>query len=151
MSTDIIDRLEGDMKVAMKAREADRLEAMRFLISEIRKAGINEHREPTDDDALVVIGRLIKQRQESIELFKKGDRDDLVAKEELGVELYRTYLPQQLNAEELSKIVAEVIAETSPAGLKDLGKVMKALLPRVKGRADGKVVNAVVREQLQEA
>jgi uncharacterized protein len=151
MSTEIIDRLESDIKVAMKARDADRLEAMRFLLSEIRKVGINEHRDPTDDDALVVTGRMIKQRQESIELFKKGAREDLVTKEELGIEVYLTYLPQQLGTEELGKIVAEVISETSAAGLKDLGKVMKALLPRVKGRADGKVVNKVVREKLQGA
>ena len=151
MSTEIIDCLESDIKVAMKARDAGRLEAMRFLLSEIRKVGINERRDPTNEDALVVVGRLIKQGQESIELFKKGERQDLVAKEELGIELYRTYLPPQLSAEELGEIVAEVIAETSPAGLKDLGKVMKALQPRVKGRADGKVVNAVVREKLQEA
>lgn len=149
MSTEIINRLENDIKVAMKARDGDRLEALRFLVSEIRKVGINARRDPTDEDALVVVGRLIKQGQESVELFKKGDREDLVAKEELGIALYRTYLPPQLSVEELGKIVGEVIAETSPAGLKDLGKVMKALLPRVKGRADGKVVNEIVREKLQ--
>lgn len=151
MSTEIIDRLESDIKVAMKAREADRLEAMRYLLSEIRKVGINERRDPNDEDALVVVGKLIKQGQESIEMFQKGERQDLVAKEELGITLCRTYLPPQLSAEELGAMVAEAIAETSPAGMKDLGKVMKALLPRVKGRADGKVVNAAVREQLQEA
>ncbi len=151
MSTEIIDRLESDIKIAMKAREADRLNAMRFLLSEIRKVGINERRDPTDEDALLVVGRLIKQGQESIELFRKGAREDLVAKEELGIALYRTFLPPQLSVEELAEIVVEVVAETSPAGMKDLGKVMKALLPRVKDRADGKVVNAVVREKLQEA
>ncbi len=150
MSTEIIDCLENDIKLAMKAREGDRLEALRFLVSEIRKVGINDRREPTDEDALAVLARLIKQGQESIEMFQKGERQDLVAKEELGIELYRTYLPPQLSAEELDEIVADVIAESSPAGLKDLGKVMKALLPRVKGRADGKMVNAVVREKLQE-
>lgn len=151
MSTEIIDRLENDIKAAMKARESDRLEALRFLLSELRKVGINDRRDPTDEDALVVVGRLIKQGQESIEMFQKGERQDLVAKEELGILLYRTYLPPQLSAEELGEIVDEVIAETSPAGLKDLGKVMKGLLPRVKGRADGKVINAVVRGKLQEA
>jgi len=151
MSTEIIEGLESDIKVAMKAREGDRVEALRFLLSEIRKVGINERRDSTDEDALVVVGKLIKQGQESIEMFKKGDRQDLVAKEELGIKLYRTYLPPQLSAEELGAMVSEAIAETSPAGMKDLGKVMKVLLPRVKGRADGKVVNAAVREKLQEA
>ncbi len=150
MSTEIIDRLQDDIKVAMKARESEKLEALRFLYSEIKNVGINEGRELTDDDALVVVGRLIKQRQESIEQFKKGGREDLVAREEMGINLYREYLPPQLSLEELKAIVAEAVAETSAAGLKDMGKVMKVLMPRVKGLAEGKVVNEVVREQLQD-
>ena len=150
MSTEIIDRLQDDIKVAMKARESEKLEALRFLYSEIKNVGINEGRELTDDDALVVVGRLIKQRQESIEQFKKGGREDLVAREEMGINLYREYLPPQLSVEELKAIVAEAVAETSAAGLKDMGKVMKVLMPRVKGLAEGKVVNEVVREQLQD-
>ena len=150
MSTEIIDRLQDDIKVAMKARESEKLEALRFLYSEIKNVGINEGREPTDDDALVVIGRLIKQMQESVEHFKKGGREDLVAREEMGINLYREYLPPQLSVEELKAVVAEAVAETSAAGLKDMGKVMKVLMPRVKGLAEGKVVNEVVREQLQD-
>ena len=150
MSTEIIDRLQDDIKVAMKARESEKLEALRFLYSEIKNVGINEGRELTDDDALVVVGRLIKQRQESVEQFKKGGREDLVAREEMGINLYREYLPPQLSVEELKAIVAEAVAETSAAGLKDMGKVMKVLMPRVKGLAEGKVVNEVVREQLQD-
>ena len=149
MSTEIIDRLQDDIKVTMKARESEKLEALRFLYSEIKNVGINEGRELTDDDALVVVGRLIKQRQESIEQFKKGGREDLVAREEMGMNLYREYLPPQLSVEELKAVVAEAVAETSAAGLKDMGKVMKALMPRVKGLAEGKVVNEVVKEQLQ--
>ena len=150
MSTEIINRLQDDIKVTMKARESEKLEALRFLYSEIKNVGINEGREFTDDDALVVVGRLIKQRQESIEQFKKGGREDLVAREEMGINLYREYLPPQLSVEELKAIVAEAVAETSAAGLKDMGKVMKVLMPRVKGLAEGKVVNEVVREQLQD-
>ena len=150
MSTEIIDRLQDDIKIAMKAREGEKLEALRFLYSEIKNVGINEGRELTDDDALVVVGRLIKQRQESVEHFKKGGREDLVAREEMGMNLYREYLPPQLSVEELKAVVAEAVAETSAAGLKDMGKVMKVLMPRVKGLAEGKVVNEVVREQLQD-
>ena len=149
MSTEIIDRLQDYIKVTMKAREGEKLEALRFLYSEIKNVGINEGRELTDDDALVVVGRLIKQRQESVEQFKKGGREDLVAREEMGINLYREYLPPQLSVEELKAIVAEAVAETSAAGLKDMGKVMKVLMPRVKGLAEGKVVNEVVREQLE--
>ena len=150
MSTEIIDRLQDDIKVAMKARESEKLEALRFLYSEIKNVGINEGRELTDDDALVVVGRLIKQRQESVEQFKKGGREDLVAREEMGINLYREYLPPQLSVEEVRTIVAEAIAETCAVGPKDMGKVMKVLMPRVKGLAEGKVVNEVVREQLQD-
>lgn len=149
MSTEIIDKLQDDIKVAMKARDKDRLEALRFLFSEIKNIGINEGRDPTDEDALAIAGRLIKQRQESIEQFNKGGREDLVAKEELGITVYRGYLPPQLDIEELAQIVSEVIAETGAAGAKDMGKVMKALMPRVKGRAEGKIVNEVVKEKLQ--
>lgn len=151
MSTELIDQLQSDIKVAMKAREGEQVEALRFLFSEIKNVGINERRDPTDEDALAVIGRLIKQRHESIELFEKGGREDLVAKEKLGIGLYQQYLPPQFSVEELSEIVAEAVAETCATGIKDMGKVMKALMPRVKGRADGKAVNAVVKEKLQGA
>ena len=149
MSTKIIDQLQDDIKIAMKAREAEKLEALRFLFSEIKNVGINEGRELTDEDALTVIGRHIKQRQESVEQFKKGGREDLVVREEMGINIYREYLPPQLSVEEVRTIVAEAIAETCAVGPKDMGKVMKALMPRVKGLAEGKVVNEVVKEQLQ--
>ena len=149
MSTKIIDQIQDDIKIAMKAREAEKLEALRFLFSEIKNVGINEGRELTDEDALTVIGRLIKQRQESVEQFKKGGREDLVVREEMGINIYREYLPPQLSVEELRTIVAEAIAETCAVGPKDMGKVMKALMPRVKGLAEGKVINEVVKEQLQ--
>ena len=149
MSTKIIDQIQDDIKIAMKAREAEKLEALRFLFSEIKNVGINEGRELTDEDALTVIGRLIKQRQESVEQFKKGGREDLVVREEMGINIYREYLPPQLSVEELRPIVAEAIAENCAVGLKDMGKVMKALMPRVKGLAEGKVVNEVVKEQLE--
>ena len=149
MSAKIIDQLQDDIKIAMKAREAGKLEALRFLFSEIKNVGINEGRELTDEDALTVIGRLIKQSQESVEQFKKGGREDLVVREEMGINIYREYLPPQLSVEEVRTIVAEAIAETCAVSPKDMGKVMKALMPRVKGLAEGKVVNEVVKEQLQ--
>ena len=149
MSTKIIEQLQDDIKIAMKAREVEKLEALRFLFSEIKNIGINEGRELTDEDALTVIGCFIKKGQESIEQFKKGGREDLVVREEMGINIYREYLPPQLSVEELRTIVAEAIAETCAVGPKDMGKVMKALMPRVKGLAEGKVVNEVVKEQLQ--
>ena len=148
MSTEIIDRLQDYIKVTMKAREGEKLEALRFLYSEIKNVGINEGRELTDDDALVVVGRLIKQRQESVEQFKKGGREDLVAREEMGINLYREYLPPQLSVGELKAIVAEAVVETSAAGLKDMGKVMGIVTKKLMGKADGKPISTIVRNNL---
>jgi uncharacterized protein YqeY len=148
MASVLIDRILDDIKVAMKAREKDKLAALRLLNAEIKNVAINERREVTDDDVLTVIGRLIKQRQESIEQFTLGGRDDLVAKETFDLETYRAYQPEQLTEEAIAALVDQVIADTEASGKKDIGKVMKAIMPEVKGRADGKVVNAIVNQKL---
>jgi uncharacterized protein YqeY len=148
MASALIDRILDDIKVAMKAREKDKLAALRLLNSEIKNVAINERRGVTDDDALTVIARLIKQRQEAIEQFTKGGRDDLVAKETFELETYRAYQPEQLTAEAIATLVDQVITATNASGKKDIGKVMQAVMPEVKGRADGKVVNAIVSEKL---
>ena len=148
MASALIDRLLDDIKVAMKAREKDKLAALRLLNSEIKNVAINERREVTDDDALTVIARLIKQRQEAIELFTKGRRDDLVAKETFELETYRAYQPEQLTEEALAALVDQVIVATNASGKKDIGKVMQVIMPEVKGRADGKAVNTIVSQKL---
>lgn len=148
MASALIDRILADITVAMKAREKDKLAALRLLNAEIKNVAINERRDVTDEDALTVIGRLIKQRQESIEQFTQGGRDDLVAKETFELETYRAYQPEQLTEEAIAALVEQVIADTEASGKKDIGKVMKAIMPEVKGRADGKVVNAIVNQKL---
>jgi uncharacterized protein YqeY len=148
MASALLDRILDDIKVAMKAREKEKLAALRLLNAEIKNVEINERREVTDDDALTVISRLIKQRQEAIEQFAKGGRDDLVARETFELETYRAYQPEQLTEEALAALVDQVIAATGASGKRDIGKVMKAVMPEVKGRADGKVVNAIVSEKL---
>ena len=150
MSTKIIDQLQDDIKIAMKAREAEKLEALRFLFSEIKNVGINEGRELTDEDALTVIGRLIKQSQESVEQFKKGGREDLVVREEMGMNIYREYLPPQLSVEELRTIVAEAIAETCAVGPKDMGKVMGELKKKHANDIDFSKVNVIVKGLLSQ-
>ena len=148
MSTEIIDRLQDDIKVTMKARESEKLEALRFLYSEIKNVGINEGRELTDDDALVVVGRLIKQRQESVEQFKKGGREDLVVREEMGINIYREYLPPQLSVEEVRTIVAEAIAETCAVSPKDMGKVMGELKKNYADSIDFSKAGTILKELL---
>ena len=148
MASAVLDSILEDIKTAMKAKEKDKLTALRMLHSEIKNVGINERREPTDDDALTVIGRLIKQRQEAIEQFKQGGREDLVAKDTLQLEIYRAYQPEQLSETEIAALIDQAIATTSASGKKDMGNVMKVLMPQIKGRADGKVVSGIVNQKL---
>ena len=148
MASEMIDRILDDIKTAMKAQEKDKLLALRLLNSEIKNVGINERREPTDEDALNVITRLIKQRQEAIEQFKQGGRDDLIAKDHFQLEVYRSYQPEQLTSDEIAALVDEAIAQTGASSKKDMGQVMKVLMPQVRGRADGKMVNGIVSQKL---
>jgi uncharacterized protein YqeY len=148
MASEIINRLQEDIKAAMKAREKETLLALRTLMSEIKNLSINERRELDDADVASVIAKAIKQRQDSIEQFKKGNRDDLVAREQQQVDLYRKYQPQQLERSDIEKIVAEAIAATGVTTKKEMGRVMKEVMPQVKGRADGKLVNQIVSEKL---
>jgi uncharacterized protein YqeY len=148
MASALLEQLLGDIKTAMKSKEKEKLSALRFLHAEIKNVGINERREPTDEDVLNVIGRLVKQRQEAIEQFQKGGRDDLVAQETFQLDVYRTYQPEQLSEAEIAELVEQAIAATGASGKKDMGNVMKAVMSQVKGRAEGKVVNAIVSRKL---
>lgn len=148
MASEFLDQLLGDIKTAMKSKEKDKLSALRFLHAEIKNVEINERREPTDDDVLNVIGRLVKQRQEAIEQFQKGGRDDLVTQEAFQLDVYRAYQPEQLTEDEIAELVEQAIAATGASGKKDMGNVMKVIMPQVKGRAEGKVVNAIVGQKL---
>jgi uncharacterized protein YqeY len=148
VSSELLDRLLADIKTAMKERDSQKLEALRFLHSEIKNVGINERREPTDDDVATVVAKAIKARQEVIEQSRAGGRDDIVAKEEYQMGLYRSYQPKQLSPEEVEALVDEAIRSTGASGKKEMGKVMKELMPKVKGRADGKLVNTIVSQKL---
>ena len=148
MASAMLDQILADIKTAMKARDKDKVMALRLLHADIKNRAINERRDSTDDDTLAVIARLIKQRQESIEQFTKGGREDLVAQEALQLEVYRAYQPAQLSEDEIVQLVDQAIAATGALGKQDIGKVMKTLMPQVKGRAEGKVVNAIVGQKL---
>jgi uncharacterized protein YqeY len=148
MASQIMTRLQEDIKAAMKAQEKDTLLALRTLMSEIKNLSINERRELEDPDVAAVIAKAIKQRQDSIEQFKMGRRDDLVAREQEQIDLYKKYQPEQLARSDIEKIVGEAIAATGATTKKEIGAVMKEVMPRVKGRADGKLVNQIVSEKL---
>ena len=148
MASEILDRLLADIKAAMKARDAERLETLRFLHSEIKNFEVNERKEPTDDDVAAIVGKAIKSRQDSIEQFKAGGREDLVVREEAQLDICKAYQPEQLGEAEIETLVDEVIEQTGASGKRDTGKVMKELMPRVKGKADGRMVSAIVGRKL---
>ena len=144
----LLDSIMDDVKTAMKARDMAAVTALRGLHSAIKDATVNAGKEVTDDAIVACVNKAIKQREDSIAQFKAGGRDDLVAKEQAELDLIRKYQPKQLAEEEIEAIVKAVIAETGVASIKEKGKLMGALMPRVKGKADGRIVNQIVQKLL---
>jgi uncharacterized protein YqeY len=146
----IKERLNEDMKQAMKDKEAGklRLSVIRMVRASIKNVEIDRKKELGDEEVLDVLAREVKMRRDSLEEFKKGNRPDLVAGLEQEIDILMGYLPRQLSDEEVRALVAEAVASTGAAGPKDMGKVMAALMPKVKGRADGKTVNTMVKDAL---
>ena len=142
------DRITEDMKAAMRARDADRLLAIRMLLAAIKQREVDER--IAADDALVVVTveRLIKQRREAIAQFEAGGRADLVAKESAEVSVLSAYLPQQLTETEVAAAVDAAVAEAGASGATAMGKVMALLKPRLAGRADMSRVSAIVKSRL---
>lgn len=145
----IKERISGDMKDAMKSGDKTKLNAIRMLHAAVRKKEIDDRVDLDDAAVIKVITGLVKQRQDSIEQFTAGNRQDLVEKETAELKLLQGYLPQQMSQEELVKVVESAIQEANAKTQKDMGAVMKVLMPKVAGKADGKLVNQLVRERLQ--
>ena len=144
MTSKLLETLQADIKEAMKERNADKLTALRTLHAQIKDATTNMGKEATDAEVAVVVARAIKQRQDSVEQFRQGHRDDLADKEQREIDWFKKYQPLQLTRDEIEALVKKCVAETGASGKKDMGKVMAALMPQVKGRADGKLVNQIV-------
>lgn len=144
------DRLVEDMKAAMKAKEEGkvRLSVIRMVRAAIKNTEIEKKAELTDDQIIEVLAREVKMRRDAIEEFSKADRLDKVRELEEEVAILMEYLPQQLTEDDIRDMAKEIIAETGAQGPKDLGQVMKVISPKTKGRADGKLVNQIVRELL---
>ena len=147
----IKDLLTEDMKQAMKDKESGklRLSVIRMARANIKNVEIDEKRELNDDEVLAVLMKEVKMRQDSLEEFTKAGREELVEQAKQEIAILRKYLPEQLSDEELKALVEEAVAETGAAGPKDMGKVMAALMPKTRGRADGKRINTMVRELLK--
>lgn len=144
------DRLVEDMKVAMKAKEEGkvRLSVIRMARAAIKNAEIDKRTEFSDEQVIEVLAREVKMRRDSIEEFSKANRPDTVKALEEEISVLMEYLPQQLSEGEIRQLAQETIAAVGAQGPKDLGKVMGSITPKTKGRADGKLVNQVVRELL---
>ena len=140
------------MKQAMKDKEAGklRLSVIRMVRAAIKNVEIDTKAELAEEDVIAIVAKEVKMRRDSMEEFKKGQRDDLVAQLEQEIEVLLPYLPQQLTEAEVREIVTEAVAIAGATSSKDMGKVMAVLMPKVKGRADGKLVNNIVRELLNQ-
>jgi len=142
------ERIGEDMKAAMRAKDAARLSAVRLLLAAMKQKEVDERLELTDADVLGVIEKMVKQRRESIAQYEKAARQDLADQEKFEIGVLQAYLPQQLGEAEVAQAVAAALAEAGAASVKDMGKVMALLKPRLAGRADMGKVSALVRAKL---
>ena len=142
------EQINEDMKTAMKARNAEKLAAIRLLQAALKQKEVDERIEITDDIVLAVIEKMLKQRKDSIEQYTAGKRLDLVAREEFEVGILSAYMPAQLSEDEVRANLDGVIAETGATTAKDMGKVMNALRAKVAGRADMGKLSAIVKARL---
>jgi len=143
------ERIELDIREAMRRRDSARRDALRFLKSQIQLADIAQGK-PLDEPGVAdVIAKQVKDRRESIRMFQQGHRADLVAKESAEVAILEEYLPARLSSEELAQLVQNVIKEVGASSIRDKGRVMGRLMPQVRGKADGAEVNALVSQLLE--
>ncbi len=142
------DTISEDIKTAMRAKDAQRLGTLRLLAAAIQRREIDERITLDDEQVLAVIQKLIKQGREAIRQFEAGGRQDLADKENSEIAIWETYLPQQLGASELEELVAAAVNETGATSIKDMGKIMGVLKPKIQGRADMGQVSALVKTRL---
>lgn len=143
------DKLMADYKEALKNKDTLRISTLSFLRSQLKNVAIEKRKDKLEDnDVIAVIKKQIKQRFDSIEKFNSGGRNDLAQKEQKEAEILKSYLPDELSKEELEKIIDEAVALISAKDIKDMGKVMKEIMPKVSGRADNKLLSELVKSRL---
>jgi len=145
------ERIDNDLKESLKAKDESRVSTLRLLKSALKNLEIEKQEELKDEDIVAAIKKQAKQRKDSIEEFKKGNRQDLVEKEAKELAVLKEYLPEEMSQEELAEIVKSAISESGATSAKDMGLVMKEAMAKVGGRADGKAVSAMVKEELLKA
>ena len=142
------DQIGDEMRASMKARDPVRTSTLRLLMTAMKNAQVERGHELEDDEVVEVIGREAKRRRESIDAYTAANRQDLADKEAAELAILESYLPAQLGSDELAALVDEAIAEVGATDAKAMGQVMKAVMPKVKGRADGGAVSAMVKQRL---
>ena len=142
------EKIENDLKEAMKAKESLKVSCLRLIKAAVKNKEIDVRGALDEAQITSILSTLAKQRKESIEQFKKGGRDDLVKQEEAELAILNSYLPKQMSEKEIEEIIVKTIAEVGAKDIKEAGKVMKAVMPKVAGKADGKIVNAIVLKKL---
>jgi len=145
----MVEQLEKDMIEAMKAHEKEKLNVIRMVKASLKQEQIDHKKEINDELLIDVVNKQIKMRKDSITEFEKGGRQDLIDATQAEIDILMKYLPEQLGAEEVAKIIDEIFAEVKPEGQKDMGKVMKEAQAKLKGKADMKEVSSIIREKLQ--
>ena len=142
-------KLQEDLKSSMKNKDASKKSVITLIRSSIKQYEVDNRVELQDDEIVDLIAKQLKQTRDSREEFAKAGRDDLVSKAEAEIEVLKEYLPQQLSEEELNEIVISTISEVGATSMKDMKKIMTSIMPKVKGRADGKLINELVKKNLQ--
>jgi len=148
MSATLKTRIQEDMKAAMRAKDSARLGVIRMILAAIKQREVDERIELDDAQVIAVLGKMVKQHQDSIAQYRSGGREDLVAKESFDLGVIEGYLPAALPEAELSALIERAIASTGAGSIKDMGKVMAALKPEIQGRADMAVVSARIKARL---
>ena len=144
----IQERLIQNMKIALKSNDKVQLETIRLLRSQLHNAGISKGKELSEEEVIEVMVKEIKKRKESIKIFGDGGRQDLVERETQEMEIINTYLPEPLGGKELEEIIGQAIKEANAESIKDMGRVMAMVMPKIKGRTDGKQVQELVKKKL---
>ncbi|HSG10316.1 MAG TPA: GatB/YqeY domain-containing protein [Gammaproteobacteria bacterium] len=145
----IKDRIQQDMKDAMRAKDKARLGTIRLILAAIKQREVDERIELDDEQVIVVLDKMAKQRRESISQFEQAGRDDLIAQENFELGIIQPYLPEALGEDELNALIDAAMAATGASSIKDMGKVMGQLKPKIQGRADMSAVSALIKSRLQ--
>ncbi len=143
------EKLQEDLKSSMRNKDTVRKSVVTLIRASIKQYEVDNRVELGDDEIIDIISKQLKQRNDALEEFVKANREDLVKETESEIEVLKEYLPQQLSEEELNEIVKSTISEVGATSMKDMGKIMAAIKPKTKGRADGKLINKLVKANLQ--